>query len=57
MDGYDDQFNEGSTVAIVAIEVIYQQKYSLTVSYTNYGGDWNTNTDKGFLSVSFSLSY
>jgi len=58
VDGYGDQFNEGSTVAAIAIEAIYQQQYSLTVSYTNFGGgDWNTNTDKDFLSVSFALSY
>jgi len=58
VEGYSDQFNEGSTVAAVSVEALYQQKYSLTVSYTNYGGgEYNPNTDKDFLSVSFALSY
>ena len=58
VDGYSAQFNEGSTVASVSLEALYQQKYSLTVSYTNFGGgEFNSNTDKDFLAVSFALSY
>jgi len=58
VDGYSDQFNEGSTVAAVSIEALYQQKYSVTVSYTNFGGgEFNSITDKDFLAVSFALSY
>jgi len=58
VDGYGEQFQEGSTVAAIALEAIYLQKYSLTVSYTNYGGgDYSTDKDKDFLSVNFELSY
>ena len=58
VDGYSGQFNEGSTVAAVSLEALYQQKYSLTVAYTNYaGGDYNSITDKDFLSLSFAFSY
>ena len=58
VDGYSAQFNEGSTVSSVSLEALYQQKYSLTVSYTNFGGgEFNSNTDKDFLAVSFALSY
>jgi len=58
VDGYSDQFNKGSTVAAVSLEALYQQKYSVTVSYTNFGGgEFNSITDKDFLAVSFALSY
>jgi len=58
VDGHSDQFNKGSTVAAVSLEALYQQKYSVTVSYTNFGGgDFNSITDKDFLAVSFALSY
>jgi len=58
VDGNSDQFNEGSTVAAASIEALYQQKYSLTVSYTNFGGgEYNSIKDKDFLAVSFALSY
>jgi hypothetical protein len=58
VDGYSAQFNEGSTVAAASLEALYQQKYSLTLSYTNFGGgDYNSITDKDFLSLSFALSY
>jgi hypothetical protein len=58
VDGYSAQFNEGSTVAAVSLEALYQQKYSFTISYTNFGGgDYNSITDKDFLSLSFALSY
>ncbi len=58
VDGHSDQFNEGSTVAAVSLEALYQQKYSLTVSYTNFGGgEFNSITDKDFLALSFAFSY
>lgn len=58
VDGYSAQFNEGSTVAAASIEALYQQKYSVTLSYTNFGGgDYNSITDKDFLALSFALSY
>jgi len=58
VEGYSDQFNEGSTVASASIEALYKQKYSLTVSYTNFGGgEYNSIKDKDFLAVSFALSY
>ncbi len=58
VDGYSAQFNEGSTVAAASIEALYQQKYSVTLSYTNFGGgDYNSITDKDFIALSFALSY
>lgn len=58
VDGYGNQFQEGQTVAAIALEAIYAQQYSLTVSYTNFGGgDWSTDKDKDFLSVNFEVSY
>jgi len=58
VDGYGDQFSEGNTVAAVSVEALYQQKYSVTVSYSNFGGgDYNPIKDKDFLAVSFALSY
>ncbi len=58
VDGYSAQFNEGSKVAAISLEALYQQKYSLTVSYTNFsGGDFNSITDKDYLAISFALSY
>jgi len=58
VDGTSDQFNEGSTVAAVSVEAVYLQQYSVTVSYSNFGGgDYNPIKDKDFLAVSFALSY
>jgi len=58
VDGYGDQFSEGNTVAAVSVEAVYQQQYSVTVSYSNFGGgDYNPIKDKDFLAVSFALSY
>jgi len=58
VDGYSDQFNEGSTVAAASVEALYKQKYSVTVSYTNFGGgEYNSIADKDFLALSFAMSY
>jgi len=58
VDGYGAQFNEGSTVAAASVEALYQQKYSVTVSYTNFGGgEYNANIDKDFVALSFAMSY
>ncbi|WP_323845984.1 DUF1302 domain-containing protein [Microbulbifer magnicolonia] len=52
------QFHEGSKSLGLALEAVYQQKYSATLGYTAFdGGSHNTLEDKDFVSLSFKVSY
>ncbi|WP_288132817.1 DUF1302 domain-containing protein [Microbulbifer sp.] len=52
------QFHEGRKSLGLALEAVYQQKYSATLGYTNFsGGSHNILEDKDFVSVSFKFSY
>jgi hypothetical protein len=52
------QFNEGSQSIGLNVEASYMQTYTATLAYKAFnGGDFNTNTDKDFVSISLGLTY
>jgi len=52
------QFNEGSTKLGLSVEAIYQQTYTASLGYVQFdGGDYNSNADKDFVSLSLGLTY
>jgi len=62
VEGYSpapaQQFLEGRQSLGLSIDASYQQTYSAALAYQQFrGGDYNTNTDKDFASISFSVLY
>lgn len=52
------QFNEGAKSFGVALEALYQQTYTASLSFRTFnGGDYNILSDKDFISLSFGISY
>jgi len=52
------QFNEGQKSFGLSLEAVYQNNYSVSVSYRQFtGGDYSVLSDKDFVSVSFGLTY
>lgn len=51
-------FNEGNKSVSLGLDANYQNKYSGSISYTNYfGGDYNVISDRDFISASISYSF
>ncbi|MFL1466713.1 DUF1302 domain-containing protein [Marinobacter sp. HN1S83] len=51
-------FNEGNKSVSLGLDANYQNKYSGSISYTNYfGGDYNVISDRDFISASVSYSF
>jgi len=60
VDGYspNSNFNEGSKAFSIGLNADYLNKYTASVSYTDFsGGDYNTQKDRDFLSVSFGIIF
>src|SRR6056297_185799 len=60
VDGYspNSNFNEGSKALSIGLNADYLNKYTASVSYTDFsGGDYNTQKDRDFLSVSFGIIF
>ncbi|MEJ2602570.1 MAG: DUF1302 domain-containing protein [Gammaproteobacteria bacterium] len=60
VDGYspNTNFNEGSKAWSIGLNAEYLNRYTASVSYTDFsGGDYNTQKDRDFLSVSFGLIF
>ncbi|MEM0911406.1 MAG: DUF1302 domain-containing protein [Pseudomonadota bacterium] len=62
VDGYSpepgQQFNEGQKSLGLSLEAVYQNNYSMSISYRQFtGGDFSVLSDKDFISVSFGLTY
>ncbi|HBO3116997.1 TPA: DUF1302 domain-containing protein [Pseudomonas aeruginosa] len=60
VNGYGPEpgFNEGSKSISVGIDANYLNTYTANLSYTNYfGGDYNVNTDRDFVALSFGVSF
>jgi hypothetical protein len=52
------QFNEGQKSFGVSLEAVYQNNYSMTISYRQFdGGDYSVLSDKDFVSLSFGMTY
>ncbi|MDH0567176.1 DUF1302 domain-containing protein [Pseudomonas oleovorans] len=58
VDGYGPVFNEGSKAVSIGVDAEYQNTYTASLSYTNFfGGDYNTQTDRDFVALSFGVSF
>jgi hypothetical protein len=58
VDGYGPVFNEGSKAISLGIDAEYLNMYTAGLSYTNFfGGDYNTQTDRDFLALSFGVNF
>lgn len=51
-------FNEGNKALSIALNADYQKAYRAGIAYTRYfGGDFNTRSDRDFISASLGLSF
>ncbi len=60
VDGYspNTNFNEGAKALSVGIDADYLNRYTASLSYTRFsGGDYNTQSDRDFVSLSFGLVF
>ncbi|MFG0381980.1 DUF1302 domain-containing protein [Pseudomonas sp. zbq_18] len=58
VDGYGPVFNEGSKAISVGVDAEYQNTYTASLSYTDFfDGDYNTQTDRDFVALSFGVSF
>ncbi|MGL4317736.1 MAG: DUF1302 domain-containing protein [Pseudomonas sp.] len=58
VEGYGPTFTEGNKSVSVGLDADYLSTYTASLSYTDYfGGDFNTNTDRDFLALSFGVSF
>lgn len=56
--GPGGQFNEGSQSLGLSVEASYQQTYTATLGYKMFdGGDYNSASDKDFVSLSLAVTY
>lgn len=60
VDGYGPNglFNEGSKAVSVGVDAVYQNRYTASLSYTDFfGGDYNTQVDRDFLALSMGVNF
>ncbi|MFJ2362221.1 DUF1302 domain-containing protein [Pseudomonas sp. NPDC087697] len=58
VNGYGPTFTEGNKAVSIGLDADYLSKYTASVNYTDYfGGDYNTNTDRDFLAISFGVNF
>ncbi|WP_417777806.1 DUF1302 domain-containing protein [Stutzerimonas xanthomarina] len=60
VDGYGPNglFNEGSKAVSVGVDAVYQNRYTASLSYTDFfGGDYNTLVDRDFLALSMGVNF
>lgn len=58
VDGYGPVFNEGAKAISIGLDAEYQNTYTTSLSYTNFfGGDYNTQTDRDFVALSFGVNF
>ncbi|MGQ7819238.1 DUF1302 domain-containing protein [Metapseudomonas furukawaii] len=58
VDGYGPVFNEGAKSVGLGLDADYRNTYTASVAYTNnFGGDFNTDVDRDFISLSFGVNF
>ena len=58
VEGYGPNFNEDAKSISIGLDADYANKYSAGISYTNFfDGKYNTNVDRDFASLNFSVSF
>jgi hypothetical protein len=58
VDGNSPTFTEGNKAISVGVDAEYQNTYTASLAYTDFfGGEYNTNTDRDFVALSFGLNF
>ncbi|MCP8467615.1 DUF1302 domain-containing protein [Pseudomonas sp. ZM23] len=58
VNGTGPSFEEGAKAISLGLDADYQNTYTMSLSYTNYfGGDYNTLTDRDYMSVSVGVNF
>jgi hypothetical protein len=58
VDGYGPVFTEGTKAVSVGLDADYLNAYNASLSYTDFlGGDYNTQSDRDFVALSFGLNF
>ncbi|MCY1404819.1 hypothetical protein D9M71_200410 [compost metagenome] len=58
VEGYGPNFEEGSKAVSIGVDADYLTAYTASLSYTDFfGGDFNTNTDRDFVALSFGVNF
>ncbi|MDT4804417.1 hypothetical protein FQZ97_371920 [compost metagenome] len=58
VDGWGPNFEEGAKAVSVGLDADYLNTYTASLSYTDFfGGDFNTSTDRDFVSLSFGVNF
>ncbi|MGH8434402.1 MAG: DUF1302 domain-containing protein, partial [Pseudomonas sp.] len=58
VDGFGPNFEEGNKAVSVGLDADYSNTYTASLSYTDFfGGDFNTNTDRDFVALSFGVNF
>ncbi|MOA53287.1 hypothetical protein D3C78_1767250 [compost metagenome] len=58
MEGYGPNFEEGAKAVSIGVDADYLSTYTASLSYTDFfGGDFNTNTDRDFVALSFGVNF
>ncbi|MCY1364179.1 hypothetical protein D9M69_509730 [compost metagenome] len=58
VEGYGPNFEEGSKAVSFGLDADYANTYTASLSYTDFfGGDFNTNTDRDFVALSFGVNF
>ncbi len=56
--GPGGNFEEGRKAVSLGVDAEYQNTYNASLAYTNFfGGDYNTQTDRDFVSLSFGMNF
>lgn len=58
VNGYGPTFTEGNKALGVGVSASYKYKYSASLNYTDFfGGDFNTKSDRDFVSLSVGVDF
>ncbi|MEG0859234.1 MAG: DUF1302 domain-containing protein [Pseudomonas sp.] len=58
VDGWGPNFEEGNKAISVGLDADYMNNYTASLSYTDFfGGHFNTNTDRDYVSLSFGVNF
>ncbi|MNN72408.1 hypothetical protein D3C81_1884410 [compost metagenome] len=58
MDGWGPNFEEGSKAVSLGLDADYQNTYTASLSYTDFfGGNFNTQTDRDYVALSFGVNF
>ncbi|MHB9797438.1 DUF1302 domain-containing protein [Pseudomonas sp. MT3] len=58
VNGTGPSFEEGAKAVSLGLDADYRNTYTASLSYTNYfGGDYNTMTDRDYMSVSVGVNF